>query len=79
MRFVKTIGQSYIKEPTMLKPVFQIEDGEVKIYRGDGAAGSLGTLRPNDEQVIRVIKRAYELGRTDKAAELREAIGATNA
>lgn len=62
----------------MVKPVFQIEDGEVKIYRGDGAAGSLGTLRPNDEQVVRVIKRAYELGRTDKAVEVRETLGVTH-
>ena len=58
----------------MKAPVFQIEDGDVKIYRGDGAAGSLGTLRPNDEQIVRVIKRAYELGRGDKACELREAL-----
>lgn len=60
----------------MQKPVFQIENREVKIYRGDGMAGSLGTLLPNDEQIVRVIARAYELGRKDKAREIREMLGA---
>jgi len=54
--------------------VFKIEDGEVKMYRGQGFAGSLGTLRPDDEQIVRVIRRAFNAGRADKARELREAI-----
>lgn len=55
----------------------KIEDGDVKVYSPDGGLCShLGTLRPNDEQICRVIHRAIELGRQDKANEIRDVIGA---
>lgn len=55
-------------------PTFKLEGGEVKMYEGEGYAGSLGTILPNDEQLLRVIARAFEEGRKDKARELRNAL-----
>ena len=60
----------------MARPTFKIEAGEVKMYSDDGGyMGSLGTVNPNEEQLVRVIARAFELGRVDKARELRTNLG----
>ena len=56
----------------MSESVFLLKDGEILIYRGDGKAGSLGTILPNDEQIVRVIKRAYLLGKKDRSAQIND-------
>lgn len=55
---------------------FKIENNEVRMYSEDGGyMGSLGTLLPNNEQILRVIVRAYGTGRLDMKETIRQAIG----
>lgn len=55
----------------------KIEGDSVNIKRDGANAGTLGTLMPrNDEQLVRIIHRAIELGKEEKAREIRAVIGA---
>ena len=56
-------------------PSFKIEFGEVKMYENGALVGSLGTMLPNDEQIARILARAFEAGRKDKAREIRGVLG----
>lgn len=49
----------------------KIEGGNVIIYRNGGRINDLGTIRPDDDQLCRVIYRAIEFGKALKAGEVR--------
>jgi hypothetical protein len=54
----------------------KIEDGNVIIYGpGGGRRADLGTMRPDDHQLCRVIYRAIEFGKREKEREIRATLG----
>ena len=53
----------------------KIECGCVLLRADDNHLQNLGTIEPNEEQLIRVMKRIFEAGRQDKARELRKTLG----
>jgi hypothetical protein len=56
--------------------VFKIENGDVKIYRGQAFCGNLGTLLPySEEQFLRLLYRAEQRGADRKAREIRSVLG----
>jgi hypothetical protein len=58
-----------------MQPIrIEIDGDDVTIVDGDQHI-SLGTRAPDDEQLCRVIARAFDYGRRHKAREIRTALG----